>query len=287
MLFLETLPEDVDLWVPPSPADVGDLCQQMLCECDRAAIDCLAQSPYNWTLRGLTDSGAMVEAVEVFNRPGESQRGCSPHARHATYVVTAANDSAADRLSNSSLLSADPVQFVHDGETLNEPSSPRSSAGADYRTSVERLMPPTTTSLSPTVTQTKPKRSTTAAVRSSSLTETPLCEEEEESNTSQEEDEADAAQKRTVPFFAWSLLESVGLTDIQQPDGKECSHSFSVYSSDGRSRREMPALGEMLRCLTGRCPHEYEMYGCYCGQEGGGQPLDQLDRSEHLIIHKH
>ncbi|MEQ2223970.1 hypothetical protein ILYODFUR_002578 [Ilyodon furcidens] len=351
-----------------SSCDVGDLCQQMLCECDRAAIDCLAQSPYNWTLRGLTDSF------------------CS--AGNSTDVLTAANDSAADRLSNSSLLSAeefqegagegtqeemktqslisqdlneavaeeavewedvaedqmtrspaeislDPVQFVHDGETLKEPSSPRSSAGADYRTSlvatqippadnapsvltttslrttppgsvtfrvslisaklqispnmeeeeeehedssVERLMPPTTTSLSPTVTQTKPKRSTTAAVRSSSLTETPLCEEEEEANTSQEEDEADAAQKRTVPFFAWSLLESVGLTDIQQPDGKECSHSFSVYSSDGRSRREMPALGEMLRCLTGRCPHEYEMYGCYCGQEGGGLPLDQLDR---------
>uniref|UniRef100_A0A3B5QI30 Phospholipase A2-like central domain-containing protein n=1 Tax=Xiphophorus maculatus TaxID=8083 RepID=A0A3B5QI30_XIPMA len=41
---------------------------------------------------------------------------------------------------------------------------------------------------------------------------------------------------------------------------------------------EMPALGEMLRCLTGRCPHEYEMYGCYCGQEGAGLPLDQLDR---------
>uniref|UniRef100_UPI0037E76AD7 otoconin-90 n=1 Tax=Semicossyphus pulcher TaxID=241346 RepID=UPI0037E76AD7 len=34
----------------------------------------------------------------------------------------------------------------------------------------------------------------------------------------------------------------------------------------------------MLFCLTGRCPHEYEMYGCYCGQEGGGQPQDQLDR---------
>lgn len=58
----------------------------------------------------------------------------------------------------------------------------------------------------------------------------------------------------------------------------ECGRSFSVYASDGQSRREMPALGEMLHCLTGRCPHEYEMYGCYCGQEGGGQPLDQLDR---------
>lgn len=31
----------------------------------------------------------------------------------------------------------------------------------------------------------------------------------------------DVAQKRTVPFFAWSLLESVGLTDLQlQPDSK-------------------------------------------------------------------
>lgn len=40
----------------------------------------------------------------------------------------------------------------------------------------------------------------------------------------------DVAQKRTVPFFAWSLLESVGLTDIQlQPDSKgETSDSDST-----------------------------------------------------------
>lgn len=31
----------------------------------------------------------------------------------------------------------------------------------------------------------------------------------------------DGAQKRSVPFFAWSLLESVGLSDVQlQPDSK-------------------------------------------------------------------
>uniref|UniRef100_A0A3B3U8Q8 Phospholipase A2-like central domain-containing protein n=1 Tax=Poecilia latipinna TaxID=48699 RepID=A0A3B3U8Q8_9TELE len=51
----------------------------------------------------------------------------------------------------------------------------------------------------------------------------------------------------------------------------------------------LPALGEMLRCLTGRCPHEYEMYGCYCGQEGAGLPLDQLDRSARPVgsyLHK-
>jgi len=58
-----------------------------------------------------------------------------------------------------------------------------------------------------------------------------------------------------------------------------CSRPFTQYGADGRARRELPALGEMLRCLTGRCPHEYEMYGCYCGQEGGGRPRDRMDRS--------
>ncbi|KAA8587648.1 hypothetical protein FQN60_016510, partial [Etheostoma spectabile] len=59
---------------------------------------------------------------------------------------------------------------------------------------------------------------------------------------------------------------------------QQCSRPFTVFGGDGRARREVAGLGEMLRCLTGRCPHEYEMYGCYCGQEGGGQPQDQLDR---------
>ncbi|XP_062284282.1 protein EFR3 homolog A-like [Scomber scombrus] len=113
--------------------------------------------------------------------------------------------------------------------------------------------------------------------------EKPPCVDGEPADSSQEKDSEDkiVAQKRTVPFFAWSLLESVGLTDVKlQTDSKECSLSFTVYGGDGRARREMASLGEMLHCLTGRCPHEYEMYGCYCGQEGGdrGQPLDQLDR---------
>ncbi|CAJ1072933.1 otoconin-90 isoform X1 [Xyrichtys novacula] len=110
--------------------------------------------------------------------------------------------------------------------------------------------------------------------------EKPPCEDGQQMDSSQERDtDLDLARKRTVPFFAWSLLESVGLTDIQiQLDSKECSRSFTLYGSDGRAKREMPALGEMLHCLTGRCPHEYEMYGCYCGQEGGGQPQDHLDR---------
>ncbi|KAJ8011399.1 hypothetical protein DPEC_G00057790 [Dallia pectoralis] len=84
---------------------------------------------------------------------------------------------------------------------------------------------------------------------------------------------------RAVPVFAWSLLESLGLTDPQlHPDSPDCRHSFTQYDDDGRASLQMPALGAMLHCLTSRCPSEYEMYGCYCGQEGKGQPLDRLDR---------
>uniref|UniRef100_A0A8C9FVA2 Phospholipase A2 n=1 Tax=Pavo cristatus TaxID=9049 RepID=A0A8C9FVA2_PAVCR len=47
---------------------------------------------------------------------------------------------------------------------------------------------------------------------------------------------------------------------------------------NGREKRELPQLGEMLFCLTERCPEEFESYGCYCGQEGRGHPTDALDR---------
>ncbi|XP_049931069.1 otoconin-90 [Epinephelus moara] len=146
---------------------------------------------------------------------------------------------------------------------------PRSEIGASTRT-------PTVTSHT-----TAEAESEEELQERSETAEKAPCVDEELADSSQEKhtDDWDVAEKRTVPFFAWSLLESVGLSDIQlQPDSKECSRSFTLYGNDGRARREMPALGEMLHCLTGRCPHEYEMYGCYCGQEGGGQPQDQLDR---------
>ncbi|XP_042081482.1 otoconin-90 [Haplochromis burtoni] len=179
------------------------------------------------------------------------------------------------------------------GETLPTSASTTSSA-ATVRTIAETTQRRPATSVTPR--WEVHTRSTTAAVlkppphstaeagseeKTGTMTVKPQSVEGGEEDDSREKDSDDwfAPQRRAVPFFAWSLLESVGLTDIDlQPDTKECSRSFSVYASDGQSRREMPALGEMLHCLTGRCPHEYEMYGCYCGQEGGGQPLDQLDR---------
>ncbi|XP_075067570.1 otoconin-90 [Mixophyes fleayi] len=52
---------------------------------------------------------------------------------------------------------------------------------------------------------------------------------------------------------------------------------FHQLKEDGHVKSELPLLGEMLYCLTGRCPEEFESYGCYCGQEGKGNPQDILD----------
>ncbi|XP_025756212.1 otoconin-90 isoform X3 [Oreochromis niloticus] len=183
----------------------------------------------------------------------------------------------------------------HTGETLPTSATTTSSSAASVRTIAETTQRRPATSVTPrwevhtrstTAADLKPPPRSTSEAGSEEKTGTttvkPPSVEGGEEDDSREKDSDDwfTPQRRAVPFFAWSLLESVGLTDIHlQPDTKaECSHSFSVYASDGQSRREMPALGEMLHCLTGRCPHEYEMYGCYCGQEGGSQPLDQLDR---------
>ncbi|KAK1331885.1 hypothetical protein QTO34_007561 [Cnephaeus nilssonii] len=46
----------------------------------------------------------------------------------------------------------------------------------------------------------------------------------------------------------------------------------------GEDTQLMLQLGQMLFCLTARCPEEFESYGCYCGQEGRGEPRDALDR---------
>ncbi|XP_007434854.1 otoconin-90, partial [Python bivittatus] len=53
---------------------------------------------------------------------------------------------------------------------------------------------------------------------------------------------------------------------------------FLQLRGNGKLKQELPQLGEMLYCLTNRCPEEFELYGCYCGQEGRGHPTDELDR---------
>uniref|UniRef100_G1PY06 Otoconin 90 n=1 Tax=Myotis lucifugus TaxID=59463 RepID=G1PY06_MYOLU len=60
--------------------------------------------------------------------------------------------------------------------------------------------------------------------------------------------------------------------------GPACARSTFLRLGAGEDTQVMPQLGQMLFCLTARCPEEFESYGCYCGQEGRGEPRDALDR---------
>uniref|UniRef100_G3VTN9 Phospholipase A2-like central domain-containing protein n=1 Tax=Sarcophilus harrisii TaxID=9305 RepID=G3VTN9_SARHA len=65
----------------------------------------------------------------------------------------------------------------------------------------------------------------------------------------------------------------------KETTGKDCDRFTLVQLGEsGEVKHEMPQIGEMLYCLTARCPEDFESYGCYCGQEGRGDPVDPLDR---------
>ncbi|CAK6438957.1 unnamed protein product [Pipistrellus nathusii] len=64
----------------------------------------------------------------------------------------------------------------------------------------------------------------------------------------------------------------------EETTGKACARSAGLPRGAGEDTWVTLQLGQMLFCLTARCPEEFDSYGCYCGQEGRGEPRDALDR---------
>ncbi|MBZ3872022.1 Otoconin-90, partial [Sciurus carolinensis] len=75
----------------------------------------------------------------------------------------------------------------------------------------------------------------------------------------------------------------------EEATGKVCDRLTFLHLRSGDDTQVMLPLGEMLFCLTSRCPEEFESYGCYCGREGRGEPRDALDRcclSHHCCLER-
>ncbi|XP_073923053.1 otoconin-90 [Castor canadensis] len=202
-----------------------DPCEHLLCTCDKAAIECLAQSGINSSLNLLDTSFCLVQTPETTNRKG---------------LTTLIPREVPEKPTDSSLTALS-------GEVAGE-------------TRADRLT---------TLSRTKPGRDLegTGAAR---ITVPP----------GSEEIITTAKGATLVP----PGIKSLGLTvssansGPEETTGKACDRLTFLHLGSGDNTQVMLQLGEMLFCLTSRCPEEFESYGCYCGQEGRGEPRDTLDR---------
>ncbi|XP_045668196.1 otoconin-90 [Ursus americanus] len=186
-----------------------DACEHLLCTCNKAAIECLAQSRINSSLNHLDVSFCLTQPAETTST--EELTTLLPR------VVPVEPTDA-----NAMALSGEEVGQDQKGTEAARTSSPPGSAEIVVSTKGVTMVP--------------------AGLKSLGL--------------------------------AVSSIKG----GLEETTGTACDRFTFLHLGSRDDTQVMPQLGEMLFCLTSRCPEEFESYGCYCGQEGRGDPRDALDR---------
>ncbi|XP_069847812.1 otoconin-90 [Dipodomys merriami] len=257
------LSAEVDCISKKITCESKDPCEQQLCACDKAAIECLARSGINSSLNLLDISSCLVQTPEVTSRSGLTTLLPAEVPAKPTDISLAAISGEGQVPPSSALLGV--VELLeHYGWLGFGPSQVCHEAGwfiftvtgdtrADRRTTLSR----TKLGQDPEADTARPTLPTGSA-----------------------EIIATAKHITLVP----TGVESSGLV-VSSIDGgpeettrKACDRLSFLRTGDEDSREAMQQLGEMLFCLTSRCPEEFESYGCYCGHTGRGEPRDTLDR---------
>ncbi|XP_031546247.1 otoconin-90 [Vicugna pacos] len=219
------LSTDVNCVSKSITCEFKDACEHMLCTCDKAAIECLAQSSINSSLNLLDTSFCLAQPPETTSRKERLTllpRVVSVEPTDASLMALSgevAAETSADRLTTLS----------------------RTKPGQDKEGTGGARAPP-------------PPGSAEIVTTAKAITIVP-------------------ASSKSLGLAVSSVKSGPGETA-----GRACDRFTFLYLESGDDMRVMPQLGEMLFCLTSRCPEEFESYGCYCGQEGQGEPRDALDR---------
>uniref|UniRef100_H0ZQM1 Otoconin 90 n=1 Tax=Taeniopygia guttata TaxID=59729 RepID=H0ZQM1_TAEGU len=223
-----------------------DPCEQFLCTCDKDAIECFVNAQINSSLSGL-DVSSCPSPVTGNNRD-LTECPLLPELVHQgtdeTRAVTASVEEGLQLKTEKS------PAFKEDGSMealvpVEEITTSPASFPGDSNSMQVKIVP-TNRSSAGTPARTKGKETSPA--------------------------------KGGLSTASSGIALDLGLSE-RGPAGKVCERlTFVQERGRGRVQRELPQLGEMLFCLTERCPEEFEAYGCYCGQEGRGDPTDALDR---------
>ncbi|XP_036194022.1 otoconin-90 [Myotis myotis] len=197
-----------------------DPCEHLLCTCDKAAIECLAQATINSSLNLLDPAFCLAPpAVEPVEPTDASLAALSGEVSADTRADQLATPPKTSQLTTRSR--TEPLQDLEGTEAARTTAPPGSAEIA-----------------------------------------------------------ATAGGVTVVPAGINSLGLAVpsGESGPEETTGQACDRSTFLRLGAGEDTQVMPQLGQMLFCLTARCPEEFEFYGCYCGQEGRGEPRDALDR---------
>lgn len=261
----------------------GDPCEQFLCNCDKDAIECFVKAHINSSLNGLDISFCPPLVTETTSKRELTTLHMEDLLHHVTEEIQAATASMEEVNSfepSETVLGTSRARVTTKDHRVTAPAPQvlpikeedgfmEAVVSVEEITTTPASFPGDTNSL-------QVKIAPTEKIRASISART------KEKETSP----ARGSQRTTSSERALELV----LSDrgANEPAGKVCQRlTFLQERGNGRVKRELPQLGEMLFCLTERCPEEFESYGCYCGQEGRGYPADALDRccfSHHCCI---
>ncbi|XP_017929923.1 otoconin-90 [Manacus vitellinus] len=238
----------------------GDPCEQFLCTCDKDAIECLVNAHINSSLNGLDVSFCPSPITELLHRGTDE-----------TWAVTASVEEVISFEPSEMILVTPKARVTTRDHRGTAPAPPILSIKEE-----DGFM----AAVAPVEAITTSPASFPGDINSMQVKIVPT--EKISAGTSARTKEKETSPARGGPSIASSAIAlELGLSDRgpNEPAGKVCERlTFLQERGSGRAKRELPQLGEMLFCLTERCPEEFESYGCYCGQEGRGHPTDALDR---------
>ncbi|XP_056378751.1 uncharacterized protein LOC130274443 isoform X3 [Hyla sarda] len=237
---------DVSCLTKNLTCESGSDCEKLLCDCDKAAIECFVNTHINSSLKGLDitfcPAPVTVTPETVFQNGDIIPDSKSQQNRSVDTFYWAAQEGELNP-QQSDVMAALPSteEMTNTFQTSTAPPDTpavESSMGPGYV--LNNLMPAAQgTPQPPNVTPTKSGFK--------------------------------IVEESTLRSHLAAATETESVEQV-------CDRfHFQRVKEDGSVKSDLPLLGEMLYCLTGRCPEDFELYGCYCGQEGIGNPKDILD----------
>ncbi|XP_075172128.1 otoconin-90 [Anomaloglossus baeobatrachus] len=251
----------------------GSDCEKLLCDCDKAAIECFVNTHVNSSLKGMDITfcpAPVTVAPEITFQNGDVIPDAKVQQNRSVetmYGDTQEGDMNSLQNDMTALPSAEEV--TTDFPSLTSPPGTAvvesSVAGSDTPEGTPKVEDPLSRDAAMSISESP------GDVFNNMMTA---------ESTSRPSDVIPT--KSGFKIVEENTLRSV-LSPLSAVTGGESVEQvcdrfhFQRVKEDGNVKSDLPLLGEMLYCLTGRCPEEFESYGCYCGREGTGNPKDVLD----------